>query len=450
MWKIVNKIRNVKRRVFIVFILLVAAVIVAGRLSIKNTDKQVSSDLGNANSSMSDTNGSSINNQALSNGVMIDKEIDNKLLIENLDKVSDETISYVYQESPDNITVGSIFEGLFTDSGKPELLVIFKLLKVPHAGGLDCSVAAVYDRSTLNIITQNTFHYDECKFSVLTDDAQESFLLFVGSTTYQGYSQYALGLWKPGDTWEMIFPKDPAYMNNKKFELKKDGAVWVSRPVYDTSGDDTLADIMWLHEYNLEWNKAAHIFDEVIPSIYKDTNRIPNVDAVSVAPSGKYAISTVLSEYKVLVYDTEKNTLDSEFELPAQDYGFLWSPDSSKVCVTMVARIWISVSIIAVDSHKIIELPTIAEVIDTFKKENVIVDYVLNENRPDPYLAPVEWSPDSNELLIFYQWTDNKQNRQNGTFAFNVDTGVLSRITQNQAVQEGGNLPVERPEGFNW
>jgi hypothetical protein len=370
--------------------------------------------------------------------------IDIKLLIQNLDKVTDETIGYVYNNSPDNITVGNIYEGDFTGSGKPELLVIFKLLKMPHAGGLDCSVAAVYDRSTLGIITQKTFQYDECHFNILKDDEQKSYLLFTGSTTYQGYSQYTLGLWKPGKTWTDLYQPVQPYDSNKMFDLRENGSIWVSRPVFE---DPESHETTWLHEYNLVWNKKTHTLDESIPTKYKDENGNPNVDAISVSPDGKYAVSTHLDKYSVLLYDVINNSLADNMEMPALDYGFMWSPDSSKLCVTRAAREWIESSIVDIASKKVIELSSL---VNAFKEEGVKLAYTLNENRPDPYVTPIEWSPDSSRILLFYQWTDSDQNRQNGTFVFEPASGKISEIKQNKASQEGGNMPAVKPGGFKW
>lgn len=385
----------------------------------------------------------------INNTITSSSAINPQILIQNLDKVTDETINYAYKQSPDNIAVGSMVEGFFTDSGKPELLVIFKLLKMPHAGGLDCSVAAVYDRSTLGIITQKVFQYDECHFNILKDEAQKGYLLFTGSSTYQGYSQYTLGLWKPGKTWTDLSPVKSYAGDNKKSEWKNDGSIWVSRPVYENAETH---EITWLHEYNLIWNETTHILEENIPAKYKDEAGNPNVDAVSVSPDGKYAISTQLDKAKVLVYDIKKNALASSFELLAQDYGFMWSPDNSKVCVTKTARVWIDVSFIDVNSMKAADMPTVDKILNTFGKNGIKLNYELNKNRPDPYISPIEWSPDSKRILLFYQWTDSNYIRQNGTFVFEVATGEISRISQNKTEvgQEGGNIPAAKPDGFKW
>jgi hypothetical protein len=192
------------------------------------------------------------------------KPIDNQVLIEKLDKQSDESIKYVYELSPDNIVVGSIYKGDFTGSGKQELLVIFKLLNTPHAGGLDCSVAAVYDQSTFELISQKTFPSDECNFRILTDNKNRGYLLFSGSSTYQGYTSYKLELWKMGKELELLYPDNLANADDRKYEIRDEETIAVAYSIMSNKEGSTLFE--WVPEYNLVWNKETCIFDKVIPN----------------------------------------------------------------------------------------------------------------------------------------------------------------------------------------
>lgn len=376
-----------------------------------------------------------------------------KKLINNLDKTTDETVNYVYSQSPDNIKIGNVYEGSFSDTGKPELLVIFKLFGMPHAGGLDCSVAALYDKNTLELISQKTFPYDDCSFTVHRDNKQKGYLLFVGSTTYQGRSQYFLQLFKPVKSWKKVYSAEPPVINellddenNIEFELKDDGSVWVFKPV---SFDEESRQFKWRHVYDLVWNKDTCTLDEAASKIYRDAGGNKVVDAVSVSPDGKYAISVIPERYRVLVYDTEKNVLAGEFDMLAQNYGFLWSTDNKKVCVTRTARVWIECSIIDAVLLKSADI-TSKEVLNAIKNSGIKLDYKLNDSRPEPYIAPIEWSPDGQKMLMSYQWTDTGYNRQNGTFVYDMGLGTISQITVNKADAEGGNMQVTKPENFKW
>lgn len=204
------------------------------------------------------------------NGITVNR----KKLIGNLDKITDETVNYVYNQSPDNITIGNVYEGRFSDAGKPELLVIFKLLGMPHAGGLDCSVVALYDKNTLELVSQKTFPYDDCRFTVHKDNKLKGYLLLVGSTTYQGRSQYVLQLYKPGKSWEKVYSAEPSVIselvddeNNIRFELKEDGSVRVLKPV---SFDGESQQFNWRHVYDLVWDKDTCTLEEAVPETYMD------------------------------------------------------------------------------------------------------------------------------------------------------------------------------------
>jgi hypothetical protein len=190
----------------------------------------------------------------------------NNKLIANLDKETDETLRYVYDRSRQNIIVGNTYEGHFTEKSDDELLVIFKLKGVPHAGGLDCSVAAIYNRKTLNIITQKTFPYDECHFDVLKDNEGRGLLIFSGSTTYQGNSSFMLQLLKPGIEWEQILPQENSIFTNDgqyKFDLLTDGIVRISEPIYKT--DDRGEEPEWKTKNFLKWDPASYKMVDFVP-----------------------------------------------------------------------------------------------------------------------------------------------------------------------------------------
>ncbi|MDD2401599.1 MAG: M56 family metallopeptidase [Clostridia bacterium] len=238
---------------------------------ISNVDEPITSSdktITNSNENLANGNSPTVKDPIiLENNTADKKPIDNQLLIDKLDKVSDETIKDYYELSPHNITVANTYEGNFTDSGNQELLVIFKLLNMPHAGGLDCSVVATYDKSTCNIISQKTFSADKCNFDILTDDNNRSYLLFVGNTTYQGYSSYSLGLWKIEKEWEMLYPDSSTNdKEEKKYELIEDGVVAVSRPIKKSRIGDTIQqEVKWQHAYNLVWSSMAGTLHFVDP-----------------------------------------------------------------------------------------------------------------------------------------------------------------------------------------
>ncbi|HEY5584412.1 MAG TPA: M56 family metallopeptidase [Ruminiclostridium sp.] len=185
-------------------------------------------------------------------------------LIEKLDKTSDETISYVYNKSPNNIKVGNIYEGSFSNSGKNELIVIFKFLMVPHAGGSDLSLAAIYDRNTLNLVSQKSFAYDECQFEVVKDANDLAYLLFSGTTTYQGHSTGTLQVFDLSKKWEQLLPQENSIYSSEdkyKFELLPNGVVSVLVPEFS---DTIIAG--WNKKSYLKWNKKTSKLEDFVPS----------------------------------------------------------------------------------------------------------------------------------------------------------------------------------------
>lgn len=382
------------------------------------------------------------------------KAYDNNMLVERLDKASDETISYVYGHSPDNIKVDRIYGGDFTGAGKNELLVIFKLLDLPHAGGLDCSVAAVYDRETLGLIAQKTFPADECRFDVVRDNKGRGYLLYSGTTTYQGNSAHALQLFKPGKDWEQIPHSYGAYPNSGQFgyTLLSDDMVSVSRAIFKTDGSGEGPE--WKREYLLRWDPETASLKNYIPDTYLDSDGKNYFDIFSVSPDGKYAVVPhewgFDEEEYVLLYDIRENRLVKKYDAPAQYMGFTWSPDSKKVCISMLARIWTDISVLTIEEDKVTSLMNDIKVFERFRAQGVKLDYKLDDNRPDPAYDILEWSPDSKKLLVFYQCTDTKRNRQSGTFIYDIAKKSIYNIRQNDPASEGGNLSPEKPEGFRW
>src|SRR5690554_3560537 len=86
------------------------------------------------------------------------------------------------------LTFHSITYGSFTESDSSEMLVLFKVKDVPHVGGLDRTIAAIYDANTYLLKSQKTFVADYVSLQLLTDKNQRKNILYIGSVTYQGYT----------------------------------------------------------------------------------------------------------------------------------------------------------------------------------------------------------------------------------------------------------------------
>ena len=167
------------------------------------------------------------------------------------------------------------------------------------------------------------------------------------------------------------------------------------------------------------------------------------------SPDGKHAISISDNKYHVVLYKDISKTESKSIEIVGLDYKFLWCPNSSKVCISYRGRIWGNFSIIDVDTESVIEQPTIDSIIKQLKADGVKIKYELNENRPDPYLTPIEWSPDNKNILIFYQWVDKEFKAQNGVLIFDTEAKRASRMIQYPSA-EGEPVDVKIPDNFKW
>ena len=372
-------------------------------------------------------------------------------LIEKLDR-KDETLKYVFDNSPKDIRISEIHEGSFTGSKKSELLVIFKFLGLPHAAGLDYSVAAIFERDTLKWVAQQGFMTDEAQFGLLQDSKKNNYLLYSGTTTYQGHSTCTLQLLSLKDGWKELLPPDSGInaLGSLKFSILENGLVGVLKPVFE---ENTV--IGWENKYYMKWNAITAGFEDFIPGTYKDKAGKAYFKAASVSPDGGYA--AVTHEYGfdensyLLVYDLKQNCLLKKFEIAAMDYGFMWSPDSRRLCVTRAARIWIDTAVMEIGKKALFSMMDSGIAgFDAFKKYGEVFDYKLDENRPDPCYQPCEWSPDGKKVLMFYQWTDSSDNRQSGNFVFDAGSRKVSGIIQNKAHSGADNLEPAKPAGFKW
>lgn len=154
----------------------------------------------------------------------------------------------------------------------------------------------------------------------------------------------------------------------------------------------------------------------------------------SSSPDGKYSMDSKVDEsqgiYQVIQYDGESSKAISTYDIIGKDFTFLWSPDSTKVCAVYSGRIWSHFSIIDVENKKLLEFPPAAEIIKKLRAGGAKISYELNENRPDPYIVPIKWSPDGKILTVSYKWYDKGYNAQNGVFSYNIDTGAAYGLTQ--------------------
>ena len=113
----------------------------------------------------------------------------------------------------DLITLRSLTPGHFSSNTSDELLALFCVDAV-HGAGLDRTIAAIYDRTSLKIMTQHSFISDKVSLYILPGSSQGDSFLYIGCTTNQGESSYYID------------------------RLELQGKEWVSIPIDDVQNQD--------------------------------------------------------------------------------------------------------------------------------------------------------------------------------------------------------------------
>lgn len=157
------------------------------------------------------------------------------------------------------LTLHSITYGSFTESDSSEMLVLFKVKDVPHVGGLDRTIAAIYDANTYLLKSQKTFVADYVSLQLLTDKNQRKNILYIGSVTYQGYTAYSMELFEiEGDRWLSKAISSEAFMENDAYAYTNE-----ILQVFDLSYSDHAP--VYDYKYTLYWDSTEATFRREMP-----------------------------------------------------------------------------------------------------------------------------------------------------------------------------------------
>ena len=157
----------------------------------------------------------------------------------------------------------------------------------------------------------------------------------------------------------------------------------------------------------------------------------------SKSSNNKYELVSEVNETKG-IYNVTLATVSPykeirTFEVVGRDKEIVWAPNNTKAYITYMGRIWADFCVIDAIKGTLIDHPMVEDIV---WKEKTI-RYKLNHDRPDPYLFPIEWSPESNKILVGYQWTDSEYNIQNGYFINNIEQNnikIKSRISHSKEI----------------
>lgn len=125
-----------------------------------------------------------------------------------------------------------------------------------------------------------------------------------------------------------------------------------------------------------------------------------------------------------------------------------WSPDGNKLCIEYGGRIWSDVTIIDdINDTQELHEPKLMQYISEHNKE---FKYEKGKNqRPDPYITLLEWSPDSKKALLFYSFTDDNYIVQRGSAVYDLTKKQITKVYPYPPF-DGDHPPHEKPEGFTW
>ena len=85
-----------------------------------------------------------------------------------------------------DIELVQMYQGSFSQENADEILVVCKLLKIPHVGGLDRRACMVLEKETLRLIAYKEIAADEVVLNCIQTKNGQNKVLVIGSTTYQG------------------------------------------------------------------------------------------------------------------------------------------------------------------------------------------------------------------------------------------------------------------------
>ena len=174
------------------------------------------------------------------------------------------TASGEYADAQGDVFVAQTFKGSFTSAGAREILLVAVASpsQASHAQGMYRAKAAVFDmRGRAPVSAVVSFVADEGRLHLFSGRNVE-YVLFVGSTTFQGLTEWTGGLFRAGREWVRVWPEDPSFWENAVVEVGE-GAIQVfSR----TSGaKPSLEGTTRAYElsYTLKWDADAETFVKV-------------------------------------------------------------------------------------------------------------------------------------------------------------------------------------------
>lgn len=148
------------------------------------------------------------------------------------------------------------------------------------------------------------------------------------------------------------------------------------------------------------------------------------------------------------IWISTENTKDAwyTYHVDGSITKMTWSPDGSKLCVEYGGRSWHFVSFIDLNIYQTKDVGLLSHIM----KYSGQFNYKLVMNpRIDPQVTLLEWSPNSDKMLLFYSFNDDDYKIQSGTAIYNSGDNSFEQINPLPETADEGVIP-KKPENFTW
>jgi hypothetical protein len=142
----------------------------------------------------------------------------------------------------------------------------FAILKAPdnvtvHAGGFYYRIGAVFDAETNKRKSQTKdFTADEGEISILKGKSKD-YVLFLGSTTYQGYTSPTGGIYDArGGNWIQTWPESSDFWEHRYAVFGNDRLILYKKVLDSVEYETTIPPFHFEPEKELIWDSQAEMF----------------------------------------------------------------------------------------------------------------------------------------------------------------------------------------------
>ena len=169
-----------------------------------------------------------------------------------------------YADAEGNVFRAQTLKGSFTSAGAREILLIALASpsQASHSQGMYRAKAAVFDmRGRAPVSSVMSFTADEGRFDLFFGKNLD-YILFVGSSTFQGLTGWTGGLWRAGWEWTRVWPEDMGFWKDAAVELDQGVLRVLTKKLVQKPGE---AAPIYTYEpaYILKWDPEAEAFVKV-------------------------------------------------------------------------------------------------------------------------------------------------------------------------------------------